>query len=306
MTGVLLFDRSAFGIALHPAFPLPNDSPMKPLFLIPITALQFSIAHIAAAQTVTDSYTAPNGTVIEAFNGTDGKYSMRIGTRNIDMGWNRLSFMPHNDAEIEAAYPNRVLVHTWGGGTSCGGMFHWVNVDGTAPAVTKEFGRCSEWPSNLRMQQGVAVFENAGYGSEGTVSFLYDGVRIHERNAGLAKIDGVENPFDPMAWVDQHPGNYMMAPDNETFLTNLLGWETLSHLRQYTIGSTFHDDVEYVVGDTCAPGVCNKMRLVIAIAKSDGMPFIAFQDKPDADWTLVGDVPRNLPNSVRGLMTGTR
>lgn len=278
---------------------------MKIPFLIFMIALQLSLVQFAAAQTVTDAYTAPNGTVIEAVNGADGKYSLRIGERSIDMGWNRVIFFPHDDAQIEAAYPNRVLVHTWGGGTSCGGMFHWVNVDGDAPAVTEQFGRCKEAPTNLRMQQGVAVFENTGYGNEGTVSFLYDGVRVLERNAGLAEIDGVENPFDPMAWVGQHPGNYMMAPDNEAYLTELLSWETLSHLRQYNVGSSFREEGDFVVGDTCVTGVCNRMRLVIAIAKSDGVPFIAYQNKPDADWTLVGDVPRNLPNSVRGLMTGT-
>lgn len=202
---------------------------------------------------------------------------------------------------------DRFLIRSWGGGSFCHGIHMWLDASKSPPSLTDPVGRCSEGPENLRIESGSAIFETWGRGNEGMVSTIYDGERVTERNAGLPEIGFVGNPYNPLDWVGVYTAIYFQLPENEVFLSQLLGWGGLNTVRFFSVATEFVEEGDWVVGYTCQQGSCNTDAAFVAISKSSGLPFIGYKrwsTANDETWILSGEIPNNIPNSVRGYIYG--
>ncbi|UWR32509.1 hypothetical protein K3759_11125 [Sulfitobacter sp. W027] len=268
-----------------------------------LTALTsaFIMAASVAASQPEEGYPSPAGNVRVV--GESYEKTLYVGETKFDLGSQHLiSVREPSEEGFSEHFPNHFLIWEWGGGSMCHGFFRWLNANETPPKLTESFGTCKDVANNLRVEDGKAIFELYGAGSEGRVSFIYDGEQVTERNAGLDGISKVANPYDPEAWIGEHPWIYFAAPENEAFLTDLLGWELLDQLRFYGVGSEFTEDEGWVVGRLCQQSQCNTNKLVVAISKSTAMPYIAYKHWKHEEWRFIGDAPEKMPNSVRGYL----
>lgn len=273
---------------------------MNKIKLFALATCIVTASSVAISET-DQNYTSPAGNV-QIFEKDYEKF-LQVGETTFALGGQSLVNI-HQPVEpgFSEHFPNHFLIYEWGGGSMCRGLFRWLNASETPPRLTEKFGTCTDGYDNLRVENGRAVFELYGAGSEGFVSFIYDGEAVTERNAGLDGVSEVENPFDPNAWIDQHPWTYLVAPANEAFLTELLTWDVLNHLRFYSVGTNFILDGDWVVGTSCQGGQCDTNKLVIAISKTTAAPYIAYKSRSHRSWQFFGNSPDKMPNSLRGIL----
>lgn len=270
---------------------------LKKNLLLPLFIL-FGFSGIAHAE---QAYNSPAGDVKIVVR--DNQKYLSVGAEIFDLGWQSLLTISQPSDAIAENFPHHYLIYQWGGGSICYGFFRWLNASKTPPQLTDSFGTCNDSYDNMRLEGDAIVFELHGNGSEGRVSFIYDGVTVTERNAGLRSVDSVSNPYNPDDWVGVHPWSYLSAPENEAFLVELLGWDLLNSLRFYSVGNEFKQDGQWIVGQLCQGSHCTTNKLILLISRETAVPVIAYKswDHPDK-WKFIGDVPADLPNSVRGFL----
>lgn len=209
------------------------------------------------------------------------------------------------DAGLLAAKDDWFMLELYSGGTACPTSFKMLNTETAVPVLSKAFGTCKDG-YNLVVKDQVIEVQTGGFPGEGDVAFVYDGERVEKKSMGLLDHDDVGNPYDPLSWVGKQANSYLMAPQNEGFLLEMMSWEELNGLRHATQVSGKHNafqrDGDWVVGSGCAPSMCNMSGGVVAISIKTGKPFFAYRSWEDKKWSFLGQPPEVLPPSVRNAL----
>ena len=183
--------------------------------------------------------------------------------------------------------------------------FRMLNTETGAPVLSEPTYICKDGYEIVVKDQVVEV-QTWGSPGEGKVAFVYDGQSVVKKSLGLLDEDDVENPYDPLSWVDQGANAYLIAPQNEGFLLEMMSFEELNRLRHATqvrsYKSDFEQDGEWVVGSGCAPNMCDTTKGIVAISIKTGKPFFAYRSWRDNKWSFMGELPEVLPPTVRNTL----
>ncbi len=229
--------------------------------------------------------------------------SKRATTVKLWVGEKSVNLDGYMSASMEQAKDNWFILSLFTGGSACPALFQILDTEDTEFALSKTFGSCADGYSLVAEGDFIEV-RTSGYTGEGDIAYVYDGNKVSKKSLGLTDRDAVSNPYDPMAWVGNSAFEYLVAPQNEGFLLEMMSWKELNSLRHSVKAhiADFAQDGEWIVSSGCTPSMCNQSGGLVAISVETGVPFFAYRKWNDDEWTFLGETPNVLPPSVRQVL----
>lgn len=190
---------------------------LRHLLLIPSVMAAIS-AHAEDLASGTDSVRVPSREVSIIIHGDDSRWVSFRG-RTFPLNGYRANF--------RETVGDMVLIEIPSGGNGCPSNFVWF--DASSGSLSEKFGTCSDH-AEVSVHEGIITVTMPSLNlSEGDVAFDYERGTISRRLIGLRE-SGVKQG-DLSAWEGKHFSAYLSAPENESILIGMIGWDDLDLLR---------------------------------------------------------------------------
>jgi hypothetical protein len=212
------------------------------------------------------------------------------------------------DGPTANKFKHHYLITLVTGGSACPTRFRWLDASGNGFHLTEAFGTCAESGSPVSTEDGLAVIQMSGSRNSGQIQYAYDGKKVQKTILGFTQPAPVENPYDPLAWVGQHPRDYVNSKEIESILLDMMSWKDLAHLRAVTElageEDKFKRSGQFVIGYGCQPSYCNTNQGLISISLATAEPFLLLRRFSGGAITVrqFGQLPNPVPLEVRRFL----